>query len=101
MSFAKKAVQPDMVQSFVTYSLEIQTKRSDSLGIPGNFRVLFFAQEAFVFLKIALLRTIFNDFWLFYDFLEGFCKYSVLIFMCNFGIQFCAFLGLCAKLREN
>ena len=51
---------------------------------------------------MALLHTIFPDFWLFYDFLEGLCEKSVLIFTRlntahNFGIKFRAFYG---PLRE-
>ena len=46
---------------------------------------------------MALLRTIFHVFWLFYDFLEEFHENPVLIFALNFGIKFCAFLGLCTK----
>ena len=66
-----------------------------------NFR----ARRIF-FQKIALVRKFFQDFRLFYDFLEGCCKNSVLIFAhlntaYNFGIKFCAFSGLCVKLREN
>ena len=60
----------------------------------------------FIFQEKAFSRTIFHDFELFYDFLEGFCKNSVLIFtlhiisVLNFA-HFQPSARNCAKISTN